>query len=160
MRKQKMMSCQDALRAIFHSRRVFAKGITQMAGTPRLVDGKPGFHSVTKMAGNHTGVPSKGIHNGTIQPGSLQGGWQIPMVKGCHGLNISLQKRIHQPAVKIQAGLIDLSATLWQDARPGNRETVGFKTQRLHQLDIFLPAVIMIAGNISCIAIVCFSGCM
>ncbi len=50
MSQQEVVSCQNALGAIFHSRRVFAKGITQMAGTPGFVDGEPQFHPIAEMA--------------------------------------------------------------------------------------------------------------
>ena len=75
------------------------------------------------------------------------------MVEGRQRLDTRFQESIDQPVVKVQSGLVDLPATFWQDARPGDGETVVFEAQRSHQLDVFLPAVIMVTRDISVIIV-------
>ena len=131
-----------------------------MAGTPGLVDGEPIFNPVTKVAGNHTSVLSKGIHCRSIQPGIFQRGRQIPMIEGCHGCDPGFQQTVHQPAVEIQPGRVDPAPTFRQNTRPTKRKTVIWITQRLHDLDVFLPTMVVVAGDISGITIQDFSWCM
>src|SRR4029078_7172122 len=63
--------------------------------------------------------------------------------------DIVFQQRVDQAAVEVEPALIDLAASLRQDARPGNREAVGPQTQLLHQRDILAPAVVVVAGQVA-----------
>ncbi len=55
----------------------------------------------------------------------LQWLWQVPVVQCHHGLYTILQQAINEGVVVVDARLVDdSSCAVWQNARPGQRETV------------------------------------
>ncbi len=78
-----------------------------------------------------------------------QGQRQIPMVQRRIGLDPACLAAINEAVVKIQTLLIDRPETIGNDARPGDRETIGLHPHLLDEIEVFLPAIVMIAGDIA-----------
>ena len=57
------------------------------------------------------------------------------------------QKIIDQPIVKSDSFRIDFSGPVREDPRPGKGKTVSVAAQSGNEFDIFMKAMIMIAGN-------------
>ena len=59
------------------------------------------------------------------------------------------QQFVDKAVVEIEAFWIWRAGAFREDARPGNRESIGLCAQRLHQLDVFLVQVIMVGRGIA-----------
>src|SRR5215475_4944652 len=75
------------------------------------------------------------------------------MVERRKRLNAVREQLIHQAIVEIEAFRVWRAGAFWKDARPGNRESIGLCAQRLHQLNVFLVAMIVIGCGIAVAAI-------
>lgn len=75
------------------------------------------------------------------------------MVKRRIGLDAARLAAIDEAVVEIQPLLVDRPETIRNDARPGDGETIGLDTHVLDEIEILLPAIIMIAGNIAIVTL-------
>ncbi|MND71945.1 hypothetical protein D3C80_634860 [compost metagenome] len=71
------------------------------------------------------------------------------MVKRRIGLDAARLAAINEPVVKIEPLLIDRPETVRNDTRPGDGETIGLDTHLLDEIEVFFPAIIVIAGDIA-----------
>src|SRR6185437_4485271 len=69
------------------------------------------------------------------------------------GLDAGGEQRVHQPVVERESGAIDRSRSEREDAAPGNAEPIGAQAELAHELHIVWPAVIMIGGDVTRLAI-------
>ncbi len=60
------------------------------------------------------------------------------MIESGNGANALGEQVINQAVVKIQAAFIDGTSALWQDTRPGERETIGAQGEFDYERDILL----------------------
>src|SRR3990172_2051252 len=73
-------------------------------------------------------------------------------------LDLRLKQTIDQTAVKIQTLLIHFSASGWQNAWPGDRESIGLQSELLHQRDILFPETVMNVGHVTVVIVLDLSG--
>src|SRR6476660_9802540 len=59
------------------------------------------------------------------------------------------QQLVDKAVVEIEALWIWRAGAFREDARPGNRESIGLCAQRLHQLDVFLVEMIVVGRGIA-----------
>ena len=83
----------------------------------------------------------------------LQGLRQIPMIEAEPRRHAAREQPIDQAVVEIEAALFDRAGACRQDARPRRRKAVGTKAAARQQIDIFAPAMIVIAGDIAGVAV-------
>jgi hypothetical protein len=57
---------------------------------------------------------------------------QVPMIERSIRLDLVFEQAIHNAVVKIEASLIDLSASVRQNARPRNRKAILAQPQLFH----------------------------
>ena len=55
---------------------------------------------------------------------------------------------VHEAIVKIEPPRFDLARALRKHARPGNAQTISIDAKLREPFDVFLPAIVMIAGNV------------
>ncbi len=129
--------------------------MAQEADAPRLVVGDPVGDAVAQGSADHVGVLHKRLGRGPRRPaaGVLERLGQVPVVEGGKGGDAGLQQPVDQPPVEVQAGLVDSTAAVGQDARPGDGEAIGAQAERLHQGDVFRPAVVVVAGDVAVAAV-------
>ena len=78
---------------------------------------------------------------------------QVPVIEAEPGLDAVLQQFVRQPIIKIQSGRIWRAAPFRQHAAPRDVKAVGAEVCGLHQGNIFRIPMIMIAGDVSGVAV-------
>jgi len=71
--------------------------------------------------------------------------------------NISGQQIVNQTIIKVQTSGIHLTATLRQNAWPGNGEAICSQSQAIHQLSVFFNTVVVVSTHLSTMALVDFT---
>ena len=79
---------------------------------------------------------------------------QVPVVERGYRLDPPLEQSRHEPAVEVDAAPVGLPVAARQDARPRDREAVGLHPERLHQVEVGAPAVVVVARNVAVVAAV------
>ena len=96
--------------------------------------------------------------------GELRLGWQATALqaqmgqgqrarRGRPGRDPRRQEHIDEPVIEVEPSLIHRAAARGKNPRPGNAEPVGADAQRFHQRDVFLVAVVVVAGHLRSAAI-------
>ena len=73
---------------------------------------------------------------------------KFPVVERGPGSQSARQHAVDQARIEIQAGRIWRVAAVAIDARPGNRKAVGCHAKRRGQIQVLLPAVVVVAGGV------------
>ena len=68
------------------------------------------------------------------------------------------EQAVHQPMIEIEPFLIHRSPALGNDPRPGNTHPVMLHPQIRHPFDVFFETVVVIAGDVSGVAVSGLSG--
>src|SRR6266568_412756 len=71
------------------------------------------------------------------------------MVDRAEGANPGFEECIRQPAIVVDTFLIHRAGARGLDTRPGSREPVALLVQSLQDGDVFLIAVVLVAGDVS-----------
>src|SRR6266571_5562133 len=160
MRKQDMMASNHGQLFIAHAGSMDTISIAEIGRTPGFVLSEPPVNAISQATRHYLGIICECISCISNEPSTtiLQGHRQIPMIERSKGTNASSEQGIDQAVVKIQASFIDSTGALWQDARPGERETIGVQIEFSHERNIFFQMVIMIRRNLTCLAPVCRTG--
>jgi len=123
--------------------------VTQMGGTPRLIECDPRFYQVSQTLEAGLGIGLKGIGCFPVGPPPciLQNLGQIPVVEGRYGFNAcGLQGFCELPVIG-QSLWIKVPGTSGKDPGPGDGEAVGLYTRLLHQGYILFVAVVLVASH-------------
>ncbi len=128
----------------------------------RLIQGHPGWHAIAKSPKNRVGIFGEALRGVTAHPAALifKLLWSIPVPERRERLNTPLQQAVDQPPVEIEPALIDCARAAWENARPGDREAIALDTERLHEIQVLLVAVVMIACDVAGVAMLHPAGCM
>ena len=124
-----------------------------------LVDGQPDVHAVQCIEdrGRIVGEPRGAV--AVLPPTAvLQHLWQVPMEQGGDGIDAALLEAVDQAPVEVEAALVHRPSALRQNPRPGDGEPVALRPQTLQQVQIRLPAAIVVAGDLPRAAVVDGSG--
>lgn len=78
----------------------------------------------------------------------LESIWQVPVVKGDKRLNVCCEELVKQTIIEMKPELIHLPSSKRQDATPGDATAIVGEAEARYEVDIFLPLVIMIIGDI------------
>src|SRR6266852_4812323 len=126
-----MMASNHGQLFIAHAGSVDTISIAEIGRTPGFILREPPVNAVSQATRHHLGIIFESISRIANEPSTtiLQGHRQIPMIKRGKGTNASSEQGIDQAVVKIQAWFIDSTAALRQDARPGERETIGVQIE-------------------------------
>ena len=131
--------------------RVCAGGIAEADAALRLIQREIVCDAATEVFCHHAGIFGKGLGGIRIEPAALilQSLRQIPVIERDIRLNACSQQRIDKAAVPRKALDVHRAGAARDNARPGNRETVGLQVHGLEQLDVLRPAVVAVAGNVA-----------
>ena len=111
--------------------------------------GDPVFDAIAQPAGHHIGEIGEGEGSVAARPaaGIFERLRQIPMIKRQPGFDAAVQQPVDQAIVEGKAGLVHRAGSCRQDARPGHRKTIGADAERLHEIEVLLEVMIVIAGE-------------
>ena len=75
------------------------------------------------------------------------------MIKRAQRLDAVGDQRVDQPLVKVEPGLVDPPGAFGKNAAPRDREAIGLEAELLHQRDVALHSVVMVAGHVAGVAL-------
>ena len=125
--------------------------IPQHRRTPRLVVCDPTGDPVTQGINDRAGIIYKRFCDIAGRPSAFifQDLREIPVVEGHARLNIELQEAVYQALIKAQTFCIYLTAAIWKDAWPRDREPVALKAQAFNEVEVLLPAMIVVTSDVA-----------
>ena len=129
--------------------------VAEVRHHPGLVDGQPVAHAVPEPGFHGRGVVGEGVCRPTYPPPALilEALREVPVEQGEERLYARVQQPVHEPVVEVQAGLVDRTPSLRHHPGPRHRESIGGQPQVLHDPDVVAPSVVVIAGNITGVAV-------
>ena len=97
------------------------------------------------------GVLGEAVDGVAVEPAAvvLERLRQVPVVERDHRLHAVGEQRVDQPVVERQALLVGRTATGRLDARPGDREAVAARAELLHQRDVLVDPVVVVARDVA-----------
>ena len=139
-----------------------AAEIAHAKETLGLIEGDEMLTPVGIQPGNRCGVVGKPFDTLFIEPAALleQLVGVIPVEQGHVGFNAVFQHGIDEIGVEFCTFLIQLTGAVGEQTRPADREPVVLDAQLLHQLEIFLVAVVVVAGHIAGMIVFYMTGLM
>ncbi|WFM71059.1 hypothetical protein [Halomonas sp. CKK8] len=154
MRQQEVVPGLTGEPRIRQPRRVDAGLVAQDRADPGLVEGGIGMDPVTQLAGHQVDVLLETIGRVAVEPAAalLQVLGKVPVIERDERRDAALQQAVEQALVEIQSLGVGL-ALLGHHARPGDRQAVGVHPQALDQLQILLPAIVVVAGRHAAVTI-------
>ena len=133
-------------------RSVDADRIAQLEKGTELVDREDVLDAIGQSLRDVSGVVGERLRRVAIFPAAavvLQHLRQVPVIERRKRLNAVGEQFVDQATVEVQAFRIRCAGPLRKDARPGDREAVGLDAERLHQLHVFLVAVVVVVGHVA-----------
>ncbi len=140
---------------IDEARRMPAFEMADHGGAEGLVDGDPLGHHVAEAIEHRLGVVTEVADHGAAGPAAPVLQWlrQVPVVERDHRLDTPGVQAVHQPPVEVEALLADRPGAVGDDPRPRDGEPVGGQAQLREQIEVFLEPVIVIAGDVTGVAV-------
>ena len=133
---------------------VVADVVAEPGHAPGLVDRGGGPEPVAQPPAHQVGELGEALgrlaHGPAAAPAQPLG--QLPVVERRHRLQPPLQHPVDQPVVEVDAFPVDLHA-VGHHPRPGRREAVGVEARVAHQVEVRLPAVVVVAGDLPVLAV-------
>ncbi len=138
-------------REVGQPRRHLALQMADPGRAQRLVQGGPHLDAVPEPLGDDTGVRGERERGVALRPAApvLEHLRQVPVVEGDGGSDAGREQRVDQPVVEVEPLGVDSARAARHHARPGHRQPVGVGAQPAHQLDVLLPAVVVVAGHVA-----------
>ena len=136
-------------------RRLGPVGVTEEGHDPRLVVGDPLRHGVPQLRRDERGVLGEAVRGVALAPAAavLQRLRQIPVVERRDGLDPALEQAFGQPPVEVEARRVGRPAARRLHPRPGDREAVALEAQLGHQIQVGLPAAVVVARRLARVAV-------
>ncbi len=150
VRKIQVVDRRERSSRLMPARRVTALAVPEVRGAPRLVQRRPGVDPVTERGAHNPRVLLERIHGRAVRPtaGILQRLRQIPVIQRRYRLDASREQTVDESRVEVEPRLVHRAAARWHDAGPRDREPIGVQTQLRHEVEIALPAVVVVARHI------------
>ena len=117
----------------------------------RLVERDPGGDAIAQLLGQDSGVlaePLGGVANGPTAF-VLESLGQVPVEEGDVRGHPALEQAVHQPVIEVEAARFDRAGAGGHDSRPGHGEAISVDAERRHQVEVGLPAVVMVASDVA-----------
>ena len=142
-------------RPVAQSRRLHAVGVTEERDHPGLVVGHPGRDQIAQLLRHQRGVVGEALGRVARGPAAdlLERLRQVPVVERGDRLDTALEQALHKLPVEADPGRVRRPESHRQDARPRDREAVALHSQRLHQVQVAAPAVVVVARHVGRVAV-------
>ena len=117
----------------------------------RLVERHPVLDPVAEALGDGGGVAREPLADVAVQPAAavIERQRQVPVVERHPRRDVRAQQLVDQPVVEVEPLGVQRPGPVGEDARPRDAEAVGLEPQRLHDRDVFLVAVVVVAGDVA-----------
>lgn len=117
----------------------------------RLINGHPVGDSVGKSIDYYFRIFEEPLGTVGIEPSApvVKSEGVVPVIERDHGGDVVLDKFVYKVGIELDALLVDLADTVGKDPCPADGEAICPDTDLLHESDIFFPAMIMIACDIT-----------
>jgi len=160
VRTQDVVRGDHRLLEIAMAGRVHPVEVARVDHHPWLVERRPQLHPVAERVERDARELGEPVDRVTRQPAAavVERRRQVPVVESGHRLDAALEQPVDQPRVEVEPGLVHRPGAGRQDASPGEAEPVGPQPELAHQLDVRLPAPVVIARHITGIAVLHPSG--
>src|SRR4029450_10968233 len=145
----------------FASNLRFGAAVSLFDKGAELVDREVVLHPVAELVGDVPAVIAEPLRRVFGPPAAvlvLQRLREIPVIERDERLDLPCAQLVGQALVEVDALRVRRTVTLREDARPGDRETVGVGADVLHQRDVFLVAVIVFVGDVAGVAVLDLPG--
>ena len=144
----------DNLRAVVGARGLVAAAVAQGREAHDLVERDPVLDPVTERTYDRIGVRAERLGHDPRPPAAavLQRLRQIPVKERHPRRDLLGEHRVDQTVVEVEPLLVERAVTRRKDPRPRHREAVVAHPQLAHEPEVFLVAVVVIAGHIRSVA--------
>ena len=134
---------------------VLAVVVAEEGAAPRLIERDPVADAVADALADGLGVAGEGVGGGARRPAAqvLERLRQVPVIEGDPGFDARVEQVVDESLVPVQARGVGLALAIGEDARPGDREAVGGQAELAHEVDVFAPAVVVVAGDVAGVAV-------
>ena len=134
---------------------VLARAVTEERHAPRLVERDPGVDHVAKGGLGHSCIFREPVHRFRAEPAAavLEHLRQIPVIQGRHRGDPRIGQFLAQPAIEIDARLVDPTGALRKRSGPGDREPVGVDPDLGHQCDVLGVPVVVVHRQVAILAV-------
>src|SRR5215217_6398586 len=146
----------ERLRDVLVARGVEADAVAQPGRDPGFVQRDPERDRVRERLVDYASVLGEPLARLPYGPPAtvLERLRQVPVVEGEHRLYGALPKSVYEPTVVVQSLLVRRATTVGLNPRPGDGETVSLQPEARHEVEVIFDAVILVAGDVSCVAAV------
>ena len=122
---------------------------------PGLVVRDPVVDEVAELGEDDVGVLDEPVDEVARRPAALllQRLREIPVVERRQRRDSALEQPLDEAAVEVEALAVGGAAPVRLDARPCDREPVALEPERLHQVEVLAPAVVVLAGRVARVAV-------
>jgi hypothetical protein len=154
VRQQQVVHHREQPEAEFEPRRVHAQGVPEHRMLEGFVVRDPARHPVTDPPHDELHDIGETLCGGAVQPTSLvlQRLRQIPVVQRRQRLDAAREQAVDQPFIEVQPGFVCRPSPRRLYARPGDREAIGADAKVSEQREVFIEAVVVVAGDLGRLA--------
>ena len=142
-------------RGLVPARRVPALAVAEVGRAPWLVERRPGVHSITEGGAHDRGIVLERVGGRARRPAAriLERLRQVPVVQRRDRLDAAGEQSVDEPRVEVDAGLVHRPGPGRLDARPRDGEAVRAEAEPGHEVEVALPAVVVIARDVAGVAV-------
>ena len=151
MRQILVMHRRKHVRQAFHAGRVLAGAVAEQRVNIGLVESDPVLDAVAEALGDGAGIVGEFLRGVAIAPAALilERLRQVPVIEAQPRRDGARRKPVDQPIVEIKTARLHDAGAIGQNARPRRREAIIGEAAAREQLDIFRPAMIVVAGDVA-----------
>ncbi len=121
----------------------------------RLVERHPVLHAIAEALRDQRRVVGEPAADVAVQPAAavVERQRQIPVIKRHPRRDARGEERVDQAIVEIEPLRVRRAGALRDHARPRHAQAVRLDAERLHDRDVFLPAVVVVAGDVAALVL-------
>ena len=141
-------------RPVRDARRLRPVGVAQERRHPWLVVRDPVGHEIPEVVEENRRILGEPVDDVARRPAALvlERLGQVPVVQRRQRPDPSLEHALDERPVEVEAALIRRPTSGRLDPRPRDREAVALEAERLHQVEILAPAVVVLARGVTRVA--------
>ncbi len=137
------------------ARSVHARLVPAADKALRLVQGHVALDAVAEAFADQRRVVGEPVRAVRIHPAAPVPEFLrvVPVEEREEGRDAGFEKAVDQLVVEVDAFLIHRAGSVGEEARPGHGEAVALDADLLHDGDVFLVAVVVVAGHVAGVAL-------
>ena len=151
VREVQVVHRRERLRAVHDPGRVRTRSVAEVRAAPGLVQGRPDGDAVAEPLADDARVVGERLGRVPVRPAALvfEGLRQVPVVQRRDGPDAAVDESVDEALVEREPRLVGGAAPGRLDARPRDREAVGLEAEVGHEVEVGLPAVVVVVGDVA-----------